>query len=141
MIAEQFATIAAGFWAGISIYIALVEHPSALRLGVKFATDYFRIMSKRTAPLMMVLAAAGGVAAVYAWYQGGDQGWLIGGTLLLLQFPLTALFIVPSNIRLLKIDVDQARDESLTLHYKWRTMHSVRTLLGCPPFLIFVWLL
>jgi len=141
MMAEQFATIAAGLWAGISIYIALVEHPSALRVGVQFATDYFRVMSKRTAPLMMILAATGGVAAVYVWYQGGNPGWLIGGALLLLQFPLTALFIVPTNIRLLKIDVDQANDEALALHHKWRTMHGVRTLLGCPPFVMFVWLL
>jgi hypothetical protein len=141
MMAEQLTVIAAGLWAGISIYIALVEHPSALRVGVKFATDYFRVMSKRTAPLMMILAAAGGVAAVYVWYQGGDLGWLVGGALLLLQFPLTALFIVPTNIRLLKIDVGQASDEALALHHKWRTMHGIRTVLGCPPFVMFVWLL
>ena len=139
--AETLATIAAGLWAGISIYIAFVEHPSVLRVGLPFATEYFRVMSKRTAPLMMILAAIGGAASIYAWYQGGDQLWMIGGCLLLILFPFTAIFIVPTNIRLLKIDVDESADEAAALHARWSTMHGIRTVIGFPPFLMFVWLL
>ena len=64
--AEFLATLAAGLWAGAALYIAIAEHPSALKVGVNFATDYFRPMSKRTAPLMMILSAVGGIAGLYA---------------------------------------------------------------------------
>jgi hypothetical protein len=138
---EMLATIAAGFWAGISVYIAFVEHPSALRVGVQFATEYFRVMSKRTAPLMMLLAAVGGAAAIYVWYAGADRGWLIGGCLLLAQFPLTAVFIVPTNIKLLKVDVVNSASEAAALHAHWGRMHALRTIIGVAPFGIFVWLL
>ena len=139
--AALIATIAAGLWAGISLYIAIVEQPSALRVGVQFATEYFRTMSKRTAPLMMILAAIGGVAAIYIWFQGADRLWLIGGSLLLVQFPLTAIFIVPTNIRLLKVDAVESSEVAAALHARWSFMHAIRTVLGLPPFLIFVWLL
>ncbi len=139
--AALIATVAAGLWAGISIYIAFVEHPSTLRMGVQFATEYFRTMSKRTAPLMMILAAIGGVAAIYTWSQGADALWLVGGSLLLALFPFTAIFIVPTNIRLLKVDAVESRDVAAALHARWSFMHAVRTVLGFPPFLIFVWLL
>ncbi|MEC9375519.1 MAG: DUF1772 domain-containing protein [Pseudomonadota bacterium] len=139
--AELIATISAGIWAGVSLYIAFVEHPSILRLGAEVATNYFRIMAKRTAPLMILLAAIGGVAAIFSWYEGSDQLWLIGGILLLIQFPLTAVFIVPTNIKLVKIDLNHSAKEALNLHKHWGQMHLIRTFLGCMPFLIFVWLL
>jgi hypothetical protein len=138
---EMTATIAAGLWAGISIYIALVEHPSALRVGLEFATEYFRVMSRRTAPLMMLLAAAGGAAAAYEWYAGADRWWLVGGCLLLAQFPLTAIFIVPTNIKLLKVVVAESPGDAARLHAHWGRMHMLRTLIGVLPFGIFVWLL
>ena len=139
--AALIATIAAGLWAGISLYIAIVEHPSALRVGVQFATEYFRTMSKRTAPLMMILAAIGGVAAIYTWIQGADRLWLIGGSLLLIQFPFTAIFIVPTNIRLLKVDAAESNELAAALHARLSLLDSIRSILGFPPFLIFVWLL
>ena len=135
---ELIATVAAGFWAGIAIYIAWVEHPCALSVGVRYATDYFRIMSKRTAPLMMILAAAGGLAGLAVWYQSNNIWWLIGGGLLLAQFPLTAIFIVPTNIKLLKVDSDEA---ALALHKRWARLHLLRTVIGVLPFLWFVMLL
>lgn len=76
--AEYLATLCAGLWAGAAIYIAICEHPSALKLGVGFATEYFRRMSRRTAPLMMILSAAGGLAGLLAWWDNGVAGWLAG---------------------------------------------------------------
>jgi uncharacterized membrane protein len=136
---ELIATVAAGLWAGISIYIAWVEHPSVLKVGVGVATEYFRVMSKRTAPLMMVLAAIGGIAAIVAWYQASELLWLFGGALLLFMFPFTAIFIVPTNLRLLKVEPESG--EAAQLHERWSRMHWIRTILGVPPFLLCVWLL
>ena len=138
---EFFATLAAGLWAGAALYIAISEHPSALKVGVGFATEYFRFMSKRTAPLMMVLSAIGGSAGLFAWYQSGEAGWLIGAVLLLGMFPFTGLLIVPTNWKLLKVDTKTDETTALALHRKWARMHNLRTLLGVPAFLIFLWLL
>ena len=136
--AEFIATITAGIWAGAAFYISFAEHPSALKVGVAFATEYFRPMSKRTAPLMMLLAALCGGTSIYAWYSGAELSWLLGGVLMLAMFPLTAILIVPTNVRLLKIDPQESEVEAAQLHERWGKMHAIRTVLGCLPFLIFV---
>ena len=132
------ATLAAGLWAGAAIYIAFCEHPSALKVGVQFATAYFKPMSKRTAPLMMVLAAIGGVAGCLNWYYTGGSTWLVGGALLLAMFPLTGMLIVPTNIRLINIDAVAEPEQAARLHAIWGRMHLIRTVLGVIPFLLFV---
>lgn len=133
---ELIATVAAGLWAGIALYIAFVEQPSAMQVGVVYATEYFRVMSRRTAPIMIALAAIGGCAGIYAYYQNGDSWWAFGGGLLLLQFPLTAVFIVPTNMRLMKEELPAS--EAVRLHRRWARMHAIRTALGILPFLYFV---
>ena len=100
--AEYLATICAGLWTGAAIYIAIFEHPSVIKLGVNFATAYLRRMSRRTAPLMMILSAAGGFAGLFALLNNGVAGWLLGSILLLAMFPLTGILIVPTNLKLLK---------------------------------------
>jgi hypothetical protein len=133
---ELIATIAAGLWAGIALYIAFVEQPSALQVGVVYATEYFRVMSKRTAPIMIVLAGIGGIAGIYAYYQNDDSWWAFGGGLLLLQFPLTAVFILPTNLKLMKEALSTT--EALQLHRRWARLHAIRTALGILPFFYFV---
>jgi hypothetical protein len=139
--AEYLATLAAGCWTGAALYIAIAEHPSALRVGVRFATEYFRPMSKRTAPLMMILSGVGGIAGLYAWWNNGVSGWLIGGVLLLAMFPLTGILIVPTNLKLLKVDALNNPEEAELLHARWGKMHWLRTIVGAPAFLIFAWYL
>jgi hypothetical protein len=138
--AEILALLAAGLWSGAAIYIGFCEHPAALKVGVEFATSYFRLMSRRTAPLMMVFSAVSGVAGTYIWWAGGHTGWLTGGILMLAMFPLTGLLIVPTNIKLLKIDPVEDRALAEELHRYWGRMHWLRTVVGVPAFLIFAWL-
>jgi hypothetical protein len=140
-IAMYFATLMAGLWAGAAIYIAFAEHPSALKVGVMYATEYFKPMSKRTAPLMMLYSAIGGGTGLYVWFNEGEAGWLVGSVLLLGMFPFTAIFIVPTNLQLIKIDAETHPEEATELHARWSLMHLFRTLLGVPAFLIFAWLL
>jgi len=135
------ATTAAGLWAGAALYIGFAEHPSAVKVSVGFATDYFRIMSKRTAPLMMVLAAVAAVAGVAAWFDDGGMLWLIGAILMAGMFPFTAIFIVPTNLKLVRLDAAEAPDEAAALHARWGVMHAWRTILGMPAFPLFLWAL
>lgn len=140
-LAQIVATLAAGAWAGISFYIGFAEHPSALKVGVPFATDYFRHMSKRTAPLMMILAAISGVCGLYAGWRADSLGWLAGGAIQLAMFPLTAALIVPTNIKLIKIDPNAELETATRLHTRWGRMHNLRTVIGSVSFPLFVWLL
>lgn len=138
---EVTATLAAGIWAGASVYIGFAEHPSALKVGIPFATEYFRHMSKRTAPLMMVLSAVGGICGLYVGWQTGTLGWLVGGAIQLGMFPLTAALIVPTNIKLIRIDPNEDLDTAIRLHASWGRMHNLRTVIGSISFPLFVWLL
>jgi len=63
---------------------------------------------------------------------------ILPGVLMLAMFPLTAILIVPTNVRLLKIDPKESEVEAEQLHERWGKMHALRTVLGCLPFLIFV---
>ena len=139
--AELIATFAAGIWAGASFYIGFAEHPSALKVGVHFATEYFRHMSRRTAPMMMVLALIGAVAGILAWIKSGSSLWLIGAILLAAMFPFTVIFIVPTNLKLLKVDAQNDPDEAAALHARWDLMHTWRTVAGSLAFALFLWAL
>ena len=138
---EYAATSAAGLWAGAALYIGFAEHPSALKVGVEYATAYFRPMSKRTAPMMMALAGIAAITGGGAWYAGGGGPWLFGAILMLAMFPFTGVLIVPTNLRLLKIDAQASPIEAEKLHAKWSVMHNLRTALGAPAFFIFLWAL
>jgi hypothetical protein len=138
---QLVATLAAGIWTGSAVYIAFAEHPSALKVGLEFATLYFRHMSKRTAPFMMVISATSGLAAIYVWWHTGSGAWLTGGILQLSMFPLTGALIVPTNIRLIRIDPVAEPEQTAALHKRWGQMHWLRTIIGSLSFPLFTWLL
>lgn len=140
-VARLVATLAAGLWAGAAGYISLVEHPATVRVGVQFATDYFRPMARRAAPTMIALAVIGAVAGLLAWADGGSLLWLIGGAILAAMLPLTAIFIVPTNRRLLAVNAVESSTEATALLTRWGKLHAVRTVLGLVPFVLFVWAL
>lgn len=140
-VAQLVATLAAGLWAGAAAYISLVEHPATLQVGVQFATDYFPRMAKRAAPIMMVLAVIGAVAGILAWANSGSLLWLIGGAILAAKLPLTAIFIVPTNRKLLGVNAVKSSAEAAALFARWGRLHALRTVLGLVPFFLFVWAL
>lgn len=140
-LAALIATFSAGLWAGAAAYISVVEHPAKLQLGIEFATAYFRPMARRAAPTMIVLALIGAVAGFVAWAAGGSVFWLIGGALLAAMLPLTAIFIVPTNRKLMTVSALESSDEAAALLARWGWLHAARTILGLVPFLLFVWAL
>ena len=133
------ATLCAGLWTGAALYIGLIEHPSSVKLGLSPAVEYFRHMSKRTAPFMMLLSATSGVAACWTWWLGSETAWLVGGLLQIGMFPLTAVFIVPTNIKLIKIDPLAQPDQTTTLLNNWGNMHWLRVAVGSAAFPLFLW--
>lgn len=139
--AQLIAVLASGIWTGAAIYIGFAEHPSTLKVGHTFATEYFRHMSKRTAPLMMFLSAVSGLTACGIWWISGSSAWLVGGLLQLSMFPLTGIFIVPTNIKLIRIDPRTEPEQTTALLRKWGSLHWMRTIVGSTSFPLFAWLL
>lgn len=138
---EFIATICAGLWAGGCLYISVVEHPATGRVGLDFATKFFRPMSSRAAPMLIILALIGAIASAVAWFNGSGIEWLIGALLLAGMFPLTGIFIVPTNLRLLKVDSAESPEEAAALLRTWGRWHAIRTATGSLSFLLFVYAL
>ena len=64
--------------------------------------------------------------------------FLIGGALLLANWPWTIFGIMPTNKVLLATELEAASSQSRALIVKWNRLHSVRTVLGCLAILAFL---
>jgi len=103
-----------------------------------FAVSFFRPMSMRAAPMQIILALLGAGFGGYAWLNGGGGEWLIGALLLAGMFPLTAVFIVPTNLALLKVDSTKSPQEAAMLLSRWGRWHAIRTFFGSLSFIMFI---
>jgi uncharacterized membrane protein len=74
---------------------------------------------------------------VFAWSQSGDGWWLVGGLVLLANWPYTLLAIMPTNRKLMAI-APAAGPEVRLLLGKWASLHAVRTALGFAATVIFL---
>jgi anthrone oxygenase-like protein len=141
VLAELFATLTAGLFAGAALYITVVEHPARLSCGPVIAVTEFRPSYKRAAVMQATLALAGAVAAIARWAMGSTLGWLIGGILLGAVIPFTLAVILPTNKRLLDPSLSLDSLEITLLLIRWGRLHAVRTGLSVVAFLMFLSLL
>jgi uncharacterized membrane protein len=91
-------------------------------------------------PIKEILTAAivGFVLGVVAWWLTGGVMFVIGGVLLLANWPWTIFGIMPTNKILMATEPGEASPESRALIVKWNRLHSVRTVLGCLAMLAFL---
>lgn len=82
MLLEVSAALAAGLFAGASVYINLVEHPARMECGVGLAVAEFAPSYRRAAVMQGALAAVGFASAAGAWLTGPSPWWLVGGVCL-----------------------------------------------------------
>ncbi|MEP7223207.1 MAG: DUF1772 domain-containing protein [Novosphingobium sp.] len=129
MLAGQVALIVAAAFASAAFYINFAEHPARMALPPKLAVRQWAPSYKRGFAMQATLAIVGGVSAIAAWYLGGGGLWLLGGLVLLANWPFTMLAIMPTNHRLL--DSDSLSDQQVAaLLQRWNRLHGVRTGLG-----------
>ena len=141
MILEALATVAAGLFAGASVYINAVEHPARMQGGTHLAVTEFRPSYKRASVMQASLAAIGFLLAVAAWLTGAGVGWLLGGVLLGAVIPFTFLVILPTNKQLLSEELDSESPLAGALLARWACLHAVRSFLSLAAFLLFALLL
>jgi Domain of unknown function (DUF1772) len=120
------ALLCAALFAGAAFYINLAEHPARMMLPTQFAVLQWRPSYARGFAMQATLAVVGGCSGLWQWYAGGTITWLIGGLLLLLNWPYTLLVIMPTN-HILEAEGAERRADSAGLLRRWNRLHMART--------------
>ncbi len=131
-------TIAAVFF-GIALYINLAEQPARLALADLPLLQQWKISFGVGFALQGSLTIAAGFAGLAAWWFHRDWRWLVGGTLMLANWPWTLIVIAPINNALLAISADAAGPASRALIEQWGVVHSGRTVISLLAVGIFLW--
>jgi hypothetical protein len=139
MIAGQLALIVAAVFTGAAAYINIAEQPARLGLDDPSLLSEWKPASRRGFAMQAPLAVVGFLLGLLAWWRTGVWLWLLGGLLLVTNWPYTIFGIMPTNHKLMAIDPAQANAESRTLIRKWGDLHAVRTALGFAATLVFLW--
>lgn len=133
MLTGQIALIIAALFTGAALAISIAEHPARLALDDEDALRQWRASYKRAKPMQAALALAGGALALWIWWHSLNQLWLIGGLLLIANWPFTLLAIAKVNRRL---GTGGEGAETRALLEKWGRLHAVRTALGASATLV-----
>jgi hypothetical protein len=138
MLVGQLALITAAVFTGAAIYINVAEQPSRLQLDDRALLTEWKPAYKRGAAMQGPLAIIGfGFGALAAW-QTGNWWWLVGGVVLLANWPFTLIGIMPTNNKLMAIDPASATLDVHQLVKTWGLLHAGRSAMGVLATLIFL---
>ena len=130
MLAGQLALIAAALFTGAALYVSACEQPARLHLEDGALLTQWKPAYKRGTAMQAPLALVGALLGVIAWWQTSDWRWLVGGAVILGNWPFTFLVIMPTNNALLALDRTGADPRSRDLIERWGRLHAGRTALG-----------
>ena len=130
MLAGQLALIAGALFTGAALYVSACEQPARLHLEDGALLTQWKPAYKRGTAMQAPLALVGALLGVIAWWQTSDWRWLVGGAVILANWPFTFLVIMPTNKALLALDRTGADPRSRDLIEKWGRLHAGRTALG-----------
>ena len=138
---KYVAALSATLFAGASIYINLVEHPSRLGLETSIAATQWAPSYQRATWMQAPLALVSFVAGVAAWLLDAGGLWLVAALLIGAVVPFTFVVIMPTNRALLAPGRDLASEETRDLLVHWGRLHGVRSVLSLVSSLLFLVLL
>jgi uncharacterized membrane protein len=130
-------TVAAVF-AGAAFYINVAEQPARLRLDPSAMLTEWKPAYRRGFLMQAPLAIAAFVLGAFAWWESGQWLFLIGGVVMLANWPWTVLAILPVNRRLMKVEPATATADTRELISHWGVLHGVRTVLGVAATVVFL---
>lgn len=139
MIVGHLALVTAALFTGAAFYINAVEQPARMLLAPAALLTQWQPAYKRGTAMQAPLAVIGFALGIVSWWLSGDVLWIIGGVLMLANWPFTFLVIMPTNNQLMATRPAAASAESDALIRRWGSLHAVRTALGGSAVLAFLW--
>jgi hypothetical protein len=117
---QLIAVLATTIFAGMAIYINLVEHPARMGCSTGLAAMQWAPSYKRATLMQAPLAVIGFLSGTAAWWLGSGLPWLIATLLILAVVPFTLLIIERTiNKQLLVPGRDLRSTETRELLVKW----------------------
>jgi Domain of unknown function (DUF1772) len=101
MLCRQLATRAAALFSGVAVYIKFAEQHARLGLSDQALLDEWKPAYKRGRLMQATLAIIGFLLEAVAWRQSSNLLWAAGGLLMLGNWPVTSIVIMPTNSRLM----------------------------------------
>lgn len=123
---------------GAAVYINFAEHPARMGLDTRSTLLQWEPSYKRGFAMQATLALTSALFAGLAWWQSGNWHWLVGGAIILANWPFTLIVIMPVNHRLQAIAPDQADGATRALLVQWGQLHAVRSGLSAVSTIIFL---
>ena len=139
MLIGQLALMSAAVFAGAALYISVVEQPARLGLDYRSLLTEWKPAYKRGTVMQAPLAVASFLLGIAAWWQTGHAAWVFGALLMIANWPVTFLAIMPTNNKLMSIEPSTAGPESRAMIETWGSLHMIRTALGIAAALAFLW--
>ena len=133
---EQTLTVvcllAAGLYAGGSVFISLVSHPARLSGDDVFALEHIRREHDYVDKVLPIFLLIAGCLSCALWYWGERAVAvpLYSGVVLLLVVPYSIAIVGPTLTRLLDRDAKYERGEVRKLISRWGKLHGLRAIAG-----------
>ena len=139
MIVGQLALTTAALFAGAALYINVAEQPARLALDDASLLQEWKPAYQRGTLMQAPLAIIGLLLGLAAWWQTGHPAWILGGLLMVANWPVTFFVIMPTNKRLMEIEPSQAGPHTRSMIERWGSLHAIRTGLGVSATAAFIW--
>ena len=123
------ALVTAAIFFGAAIYINIAEHPARLGLSDSVALAQWGPSYKRGFAMQANVAIVSGLLGAAAWWTTGRGLWLVGGVVILANWPFTMLAIMPTN-HLLQQTPPEGDAQTRPRLMRWGRLHAVRSVLG-----------
>ena len=137
---ELVALVAAALFAGAALYINVAEHPARSLLDAQSAVAQWAPSYHRATWMQAPLALASAAAGIAVALIERELAWLVAAVLIGAVVPFTFVGVMPTNRRLLAINMERSGDDARALLARWNRLHGVRTLLSLGATALYAWL-